>query len=53
MNERMMANSVPCCNQIDISDMLLIVDSTTVTTKTTTTTTTTTTTGRVSVTTYV
>ena len=27
MNERMMANSVPCRNQIDISDMLLIVGS--------------------------
>ena len=50
MNERMMANSVPCRNQIDICDRLLIVGhhSTTVTTTTTTTTT-----GRVTVTTYI
>ena len=52
MNERMMANSEPCRNNIDICDRLLIVGhhSTTVTT---TTTTTTTTTGRVTVTTYI
>ena len=48
MNERMMANSVPCRNKINNCDRLLIVGhhSTTVTTTTTTT-------GRVTVTTYV